>query len=104
MNGKKLRLGLIGKDVSKSISESVHNFILSEFGVQCDYQRFSVGVEDFDDAMRVLMGDFDAFNVTIPYKRDVFAYLNEVKDDALQCGAVNTVITQSGVGLIPPPK
>lgn len=98
MNDKVLRLGLIGKDVSKSISEGVHTFILGKFGVQCQYQRFSVSSENFDDAMRTLMGDFDAFNVTIPYKREVFSYLNEIKDDAMQCGAVNTVITQTGVG------
>ncbi len=98
MKGKMLRWGLIGKDVSKSISEAVHKFILGKFGVQCEYQRFSVAPKDFDDAMRVLMGDFDAFNVTIPYKRDVFSYLNAIKDDAMQCGAVNTVITQTGVG------
>ena len=98
MNNKKLRLGLIGKDVSKSLSEEMHTFILNAFGVQCSYQRFSVGRDAFDDTMRVLMGDFDAFNVTIPYKRDVFAYLNEISDEAMQCGAVNTVITQTGKG------
>ena len=98
MNNKILRLGLIGKDVSKSISENVHTFVLGAFGVQCVYQRFSVAPSDFDNAMRTLMGDFDAFNVTIPYKREVFSYLNEIKDDAMQCGAVNTVITKTGVG------
>ena len=33
MNVRKLRLGLIGKDVSKSDSERIHTFILKEMGV-----------------------------------------------------------------------
>lgn len=98
MNEKKLRLGLIGKDVSKSKSEEMHRFILTELGVLCEYERFSVSQEDFDSVMRRLMGDFDGFNVTIPYKRDVMGYLDEVVGDALDFGAVNTVITQTATG------
>lgn len=98
MNEKKLRLGLIGKDVSKSTSGRIHTFILKEMGVDCAYESFSVTGEDFDFAMRRLLGDFDGFNVTIPYKRDVFEYLDEVEGDALACGAVNTVITSTRRG------
>ncbi len=98
MNVKKLRLGLVGKDVSKSTSGEIHAFVLGEFGVACEYEKFSVAPAEFDNAMRRLMGDFDGFNVTIPYKRDVFEYLDGVQGDALACGAVNTVITATRQG------
>ena len=99
MNKKKtLRLGLIGKDVSKSNSERIHKFILGEWGIACEYERFSVSPDGFDSAMRRLLGDFDGFNITIPYKRDVFEYLNGIEGDATVCGAVNTVITATGEG------
>ena len=95
MRGRVLRLGLIGKDVSKSRSERIHTFILEEWGYVCEYERISVPKENFNDAIRRLLGDFDGFNVTIPYKRDVMAYLNEVVGDAMDFGAVNTVVTGS---------
>ena len=98
MNVKKLRLGLVGKDVSKSDSEKIHGFILKELGVELTYERFSVNAEEFDVAMRRLMGDFDGFNVTIPYKRDVFAYLDGVVGEAMTFGAVNTVVTDTRLG------
>ena len=98
MNIKKLRLGLVGKDVSKSKSEEIHRFILEELGVTCEYERFSVTADEFDSVMRRLMGDFDGFNVTIPYKRDVMGYLDEVKDNAMDFGAVNTVVTKTATG------
>ncbi len=98
MNVQKLRLGLIGKDVSKSDSERIHTFILQEMGVACEYERFSVSPSDFDSAMRRLMGDFDGFNVTIPYKRDVMEYLDEIVGDAMDFGAVNTVVSAQAQG------
>ena len=51
MNVKKLRLGLIGKDVSKSVSRYIHTFILKEFGYDCEYEYFSVEKQDFDSVM-----------------------------------------------------
>lgn len=98
MNTKKLRLGLIGKDVSKSKSESIHAYILGRLGVDCEYERFSVAMDDFDNAMRRLLGDFDGFNVTIPYKRDVMEYLDSVEGDAFAFSAVNTVISATRTG------
>lgn len=98
MNVKKLRLALIGKDVSKSKSERIHKYILNEWGIACEYEQLSVSPDGLDTAMRRLLGDFDGFNVTIPYKRDVFCYMDEIVGDAFDFGAVNTVITATRTG------
>ena len=95
---RKLRLGLLGKYVSKSDSPRIHTFILQQFGVECEYEQISVTGEELDFAMRRLLGDFDGFNVTIPYKRDVMEYLDEIVGDALYFGAVNTVTSANRVG------
>ncbi len=95
---KTIRLGLIGKDVSKSDSEKIHTFILNEWGIFCEYERFSVSPLDLDMAMRCLLGDFDGFNITIPYKREVFEYLDGIEGDAFACGAVNTVVCATRKG------
>lgn len=98
MNMKKIRLGLVGKDVSKSLSGRMHTFILNAWGIECEYESFSIPQEEFDGVARKLLGDFDGFNITIPYKRDIMGYLNEMVGDAFEFGAVNTVISQTGVG------
>ena len=98
MNEKILRLALVGKDVFKSVSDRIHTFILKEWGYACEYEKISVGKEEFDSVIYRLMGDFDGFNVTIPYKRDVMGYLDEVVGEAFSCGAVNTVFTATRQG------
>lgn len=97
-NKKTMRLGLIGKDVSKSTSPQIHTFILDKFGYACDYEKISVSPQDFDGQMRRLLGDFDGFNVTIPYKRDVFEYLDDIVGDAFDFSAVNTVVSADKTG------
>lgn len=98
MSKKKLKLGLVGKDVSKSLSAQIHSFILGELGYEVDYELVSVPTQEFDNAARYLMGDFDGFNVTIPYKRDIMEYLDEIVGDAMDFGAVNTVVPATAAG------
>ena len=98
MNEKKLRLARLGRDVSKSDSERIHRFILERMGYAVEYEKLSVKAEEFDCAVRRLLGDFDGFNVTIPYKRDVMEYLDGVEGDAFLFGAVNTVVCSTRLG------
>ena len=96
MNVKKLRLGLIGKDVSKSSSGRIHKFILGQFGTACEYEKISCSPAGLDSVMRRLIGDFDGFNVTIPYKQTVIPYLDSISDIAQRIGAVNTIVNRGG--------
>ena len=86
-----LKLGLIGKDVSKSDSARMHTFIVRRMGEDCTYDLLSITPEELDATVKTLLSEYDAFNVTIPYKRDVFPYLKEIRGDAAVFGAVNTV-------------
>ncbi len=95
---KTVRLGLIGKDVSASTSDRIHRFLLGELGYECEYEKISARAEEFDLVVRRFLGDFDGFNVTIPYKRDIMEYLDEVVGDAFTFGAVNTVVCATRKG------
>ncbi len=98
MKDKILKIGLVGKDVSKSDSPRIHAFLLEKLGYGCNYELCSVDGAGFDGAMRRLLGDLDGFNVTIPYKRDCMEYLDELKGDAFEFGAVNTVVCAQRAG------
>jgi len=86
-----LKLAVVGKDVSKSLSGKMHSFILNGLQSSCEYELVSVAPENFDEKVKYLLSEKDAFNVTIPYKLTVMSYLKEIKGDAKTFGAVNTV-------------
>lgn len=91
-----LKLAVIGKDVSKSDSGRMHTFILRGLGEDCTYEHISSTTEAFDENAKKLLSEYDAFNVTIPYKLDIIPYLKRIEGDAVAFGAVNTV--KGGVG------
>ena len=45
---KKLKLALIGKDVSLSDSKKIHEFILKQWNIECDYSLISLKKEELE--------------------------------------------------------
>ncbi len=93
-----LKLAVIGKDVSESQSPSMHTFILGRMGRECRYDALSIPPEEFSARAEKLFGEYDAFNVTIPFKLDILPYLKELRGDAPAFGAVNVVLTRERAG------
>ena len=94
-----LKLAVIGKDVSRSDSPAIHEFILRRrFGTACSYERVSLPPECFSVQAETLFSRFDGFNVTIPFKGEIVPYLRTLKGDAARFGAVNTVVTATRTG------
>ena len=91
-----LKLAVIGKDVSKSDSAKMHTFDMRGLGSDCSYELISCPAENFDAQAKKLLAEYDAFNVTIPYKLDIIPYLKGIEGDAAVFGAVNTV--KDGIG------
>ena len=91
-----LKLALIGKDVSKSDSAKMHAFTIAGLGGDCRYDLISLAPEELDGWVRRNSSQYDAYNVTIPYKLEIIQYLSRIEGDAKTFGAVNLV--KGGVG------
>ncbi len=81
--------GLIGERLSHSYSSEIHKKIGDYDYVLREIPKGSLGA--FMEKR-----DFCAINVTIPYKKDVIPYLDEIDEAALAIGAVNTVVNKNG--------
>ena len=90
---KKLKLAVIGKDVSKSQSPQMHSFIAKNLGYEIDYQKISIAEDEFENKIESVLNGFDGLNVTIPYKLSIIPHLKKTEGDATVFGAVNTVKT-----------
>ena len=76
--------GLLGEKLGHSFSPRIH----SELGDYA-YSLFEVAKEDLPRFMTEK--DFDGINVTIPYKKAVMPFLDEISKKAESIGCVNTV-------------
>ena len=79
---------LIGEKLGHSYSKLIHE----KSGL--DYSLVELKKEKLKDFFENC--EFDGFNVTIPYKKEVMKYLSYVSIDAQKIGAVNTVIKKDG--------
>ena len=83
--------GLIGYPLGHSFSQTFFNQKFEAEGINARYENFAI--PDIGDFMEVFAEtpNLDGLNVTIPYKQQVMAYLNDVDPVAQRVGAVNVI-------------
>jgi len=97
VSGRTKIAGLLGNPVEHSVSPQLHNTISMCMGHDIIYVPFKVEKNDLEYAVNGLRAiNVIGFNVTIPYKSDIIKYLDDVSDEALLIGAVNTVKNEKG--------
>lgn len=84
-----MRYGLIGERLEHSFSGELHKMLGGY-----EYTLTELSPSELDGFMR--QRDFEAVNVTIPYKSAVIPYLSYIEENARRIGAVNTVINRGG--------
>lgn len=84
-----MRYGLIGEKLGHSFSKDIHERI-----ADYTFDLIPLSKEEFKTFME--KKEFTALNVTIPYKKDVIPYLDEMDEHAKAIGAVNTIVNQNG--------
>ncbi len=80
-----MEYGLLGEKLGHSYSPLIHSY----FG-KYKYELVEKSLEELEDFIRG--GDFRGLNVTIPYKKAVIPFLDELSATAEKIGSVNTVI------------
>lgn len=80
-----MEFGLIGEHLGHSFSPEIH----ARLGNGA-YTLHEVARDDLDAFMKA--APFKGINVTIPYKEAVMPYLDEISPEALEIGAVNTIV------------
>lgn len=84
-----MQYGLIGEKLSHSFSKEIHESIAGYKYELCEIPR---GELDLFLKKR----DFSAINVTMPYKKEVIPYLDEISNTADMLQAVNVIVNRDG--------
>jgi shikimate dehydrogenase len=90
-------LAIIGHPVEHSRSPAMQNAAFAASGLDYVYVPFGVSPERLAEAVSGLRAlGVAGFNVTIPHKVGVMAYLDGLDESAQAAGAVNTVLNDGG--------
>ena len=95
ITGRTRLVGLLGWPVEHSLSPAMHNAAFASLGLDWAYVPLPVYPDHIGDALRglVAMG-FAGANVTVPHKQAVLPHLDDIAEDALVVGAVNTIVVR----------
>jgi len=85
-----MKFALIGHPVAGSLSPRL-------FAAAYDgrYPYDLVDREQFEDAWKVFLAQYDGINVTAPFKQDAYAKVDELSEEARRIGAVNLVVKRA---------
>ena len=84
-----MKCGLLGEKLGHSYSPQIHA-LLGSYSYEL-FERKPSEIEDF-----LKNGDWDGINVTVPYKKTVIPYLDQLTPIAQKLGAVNTIVRRNG--------
>ena len=89
---EEFKFGLVGKDISYSFSKSYFTEKFRDLELRNHkYVNFDIrSINDFPKILEI-NANLIGLNVTIPYKERIIPFLDELDDNALQIGAVNTI-------------
>lgn len=98
-NENKQLFALVGKNISYSFSRGYFTEKFSKLGLaKHEYVNFDIqNIEEFTKKIKEYKNEIKGMNVTIPYKLEIFDFLDKIDKKARKIGAVNTVrITKKG--------
>ena len=95
MSARRILVGLIGANITKSLSPALHADAFAAAGMDGYYHLMDVDILRGRSLAQLLAAakatGFAGTNVTFPFKQEVVALLDDLDLEAEQIGAVNTV-------------
>ena len=83
---------VIGNPIQHSLSPLIHNYWIKKNNINAIYEKEKLEKEGLKDLMsEIKEGKIHGINVTVPFKKDIIPYLEELTLEAENTQSVNTI-------------
>ena len=83
---------VIGNPITHSLSPELHNYWIRENGINGIYNKKQLNEKDLKEFfLKIKNKEINGANITIPFKKDVISYLDQLSLEAEKTQSVNTV-------------
>ena len=83
---------VIGNPIKHSLSPKLHNHWIKENKIDATYDKRRLNESDIEEIIEeVKKGKIDGINVTVPFKKSVIPFLDELTSLAKEVQSVNTI-------------
>ncbi len=88
---------VIGNPIDHSLSPKLHNYWFKENNIDAVYDKKKIVENDLENIIiKLKKKQITGINVTVPFKKTVIPYLDELSLEAEQTQSVNTIILNNG--------
>ena len=89
---------VIGNPIEHSLSPKLHNYWLKKNNIEADYEKKKLDENELKNIIsKVKEGKIHGINVTVPYKKVIIPFLDELSTEAKDTQSVNTIYFQNGI-------
>ena len=86
------KLYVIGNPIRHSKSPAIHNYWINKYELGLEYKKMEVERELLPSLIQnVRDKKITGLNITLPYKKDIISYIDEVSYSAKDIGAINNI-------------
>ena len=83
---------VIGNPINHSLSPKLHNYWFKQNNIAAVYEKRQLEEEDLKNTiLEVKSGNLEGINVTVPFKKSVIKFLDELSPTAKETQSVNTI-------------
>ncbi len=84
---------VIGNPINHSLSPKLHNFWFEQNNIRATYEKIKINNDNLQSIIsEIREKKINGINVTVPFKKAVIPYLDELSFEAEQTQSVNTII------------
>ena len=83
---------VIGNPIEHSLSPQLHNFWIKNNNLNATYTKKKLNDDDLEKLIHEMRENkFNGINVTVPFKKKIIPYLDELSNEAKETESVNTI-------------
>ena len=91
---------IIGNPIEHSLSPAMHQWVFDRLKIDAEYEKIKVEEDELPTIIqKMIKGELDGINITIPHKESIMKDLDEINPRAKSIGAVNCIL-KSGSKII----
>jgi shikimate dehydrogenase len=93
ISGKTTITGIFGYPIEHTLSPAMQNAAFEAAGLDYCYIPFLVHPDELENAVKAIRSmNIRGINITVPHKEKVIPFIDQIHEEALFIGAVNTIV------------
>ena len=98
IDSKTILTGLFASPSTHSVSPIIHNNAFEKLGINFAYLSFEVNKDNLKEAVQSIKTlNMRGVNLSMPNKKEVIQYLDEISETAKLSQSVNTIVNDNGI-------